>query len=346
MDRRPPRAPPNLTMNTGSDLRTVFLAAVSPRMRLALESNDGLAPALADLARAARLARPDWIASFDNEAFIRHIAERFHLGRPDDPSRALAALCLSDLLLAFACIRGNQRAIEEVDRLIMAASARVTHQLKVMPAFVDELAQVLRTSLLVRQKEHSPGIDQYSGRGALENWIMAAAFHAALNLRRASNRAGRMVADQATDSIPLPDALIDPELQWIRDRYRNDFTWAFEKAVHALSVRERNVLRLYFIEGLTVEKIGQIYSQHRSSISRQLATTRERLRCHTRAVLTERLHLDSAELDSLLRLLASQLDCDLSTCLDSIEAIKSSSESAPRSDEAPFRSSRAPSTDR
>jgi RNA polymerase sigma-70 factor (ECF subfamily) len=256
-------------------------------------------------------AWPRLVTPKSEEAFVRYLAARV---RVQDDLKSLGSLHADDLGLAFGCVQGDPQASSEVRRRIVGDPVRVQRHLKASASFVDELFQVLSITLLVGEPPDEPGIGNYSGRGTLKSWLGAATFHAAMNLRR--GRANQPTAQVETES--LSSELSDPELSWIRERHRKDFNAAFREALQAQTSRDRNVLRLYFVDGLSVESIGKLYQVNRSTISRQLAATRGRVLQGVRATLVRQLRLDPAQADSLLRLLTSQLDVSLTTCLGSI----------------------------
>ncbi|MFY0527076.1 sigma-70 family RNA polymerase sigma factor [Archangium gephyra] len=101
----------------------------------------------------------------------------------------------------------------------------------------------------------------------------------------------------------------------MRQRHRADFQTALAEALAALPSRERTVLRLHFVEGLSLERIGTAYRTHKSTVSRWLARAREEVLEGTRSRLAERLRLSSGELHSLLRDVPGQLDQSLSALL-------------------------------
>ncbi|HVE87889.1 MAG TPA: sigma-70 family RNA polymerase sigma factor, partial [Myxococcales bacterium] len=86
---------------------------------------------------------------------------------------------------------------------------------------------------------------------------------------------------------------------------------AVEAALKGLSPKERNFLRLYFVEGLTVEQIGAMQGAHKSTVSRWLARARETVGTQVRQLLGDRLHLSAGDLDSLMGLLQSELELSL-----------------------------------
>jgi RNA polymerase sigma-70 factor (ECF subfamily) len=103
----------------------------------------------------------------------------------------------------------------------------------------------------------------------------------------------------------------DPELAFIRERHQEDFRVAFRAALGRLEARERNLLRLHHVHGLSMDAVSATYQAPRSTVARWIARAREQLLALTREELTARLGLSPDELDSLLRLVRSQLDVSL-----------------------------------
>ncbi len=76
------------------------------------------------------------------------------------------------------------------------------------------------------------------------------------------------------------------------------------------------MLRLYFMSGLSLEKIGAHYRVHQSTVTRWIAAARSAILGTTRRLIGQRLQLSPTEFDSLAGLLRSELDLSLSVLLD------------------------------
>jgi RNA polymerase sigma-70 factor (ECF subfamily) len=116
-------------------------------------------------------------------------------------------------------------------------------------------------------------------------------------------------------SLPSPE--LDPELAHLKGTYRGEFERAFEAAVSALEPSERNALRQHLIHGLNIDQIGALYGIHRSTAARRIASARQHLLDETHARLRERLRVTAGELDSIMRLIDSQLDVSVARLLAS-----------------------------
>ena len=82
---------------------------------------------------------------------------------------------------------------------------------------------------------------------------------------------------------------------------------AFVHTLEALGSDERNVLRLHYLDGLTLEEVGATYRVSRATAARWLAQAREKILAETRSRLKQTLGVREDELDSLVGLAASRL---------------------------------------
>ena len=134
----------------------------------------------------------------------------------------------------------------------------------------------------------------------------------ALNAKRPGAR------EEAVSSVPdQPIVDANPELALLRSRYRESFRAAFAEAVGALTPRERTIMRLTSLDGLTCAQVGQMYGKDASTVSRWLAASRAVLLEKTRLTLSTSLSLSPSALDSLMRVADSELDLSISRLLES-----------------------------
>jgi RNA polymerase sigma-70 factor (ECF subfamily) len=297
------------------DLTSIFLAHLpSPSSALSPggDAPVGAAPPPDDLAdllqRLESAARAAWPAlALQPERFAAYLAARIPADH-NDLRLALADVHAEDLYLACACVDGLSGAIAAFRERHRGVVADVVRGVDASPAFADEVEQLLFQRLFVAgdsDEAHPPRITNYSGRGPLAGWVGVAAQRTALSLRRGE------VAQKRARQRAIADRLsvdLDPELLYLKQRYRAEFEIAFERAVAGLSDRERTILRLHLVAGLTLDAIGVMYHVNASTVSRWLASTRQRLSFETEKDLRLRLNLSPAEFDSLARLVVSQLD--------------------------------------
>ena len=289
---------------------TAFLERLADAQRAALD-DDSIGAAL-DV--ALDVARAEWPGlPLADDTFFAALAR--HLPAELSCVEGVAGYNAPDLFLATACAGRVPGAAE-------AFSARYLHNVPALirgvttdPAIADEVRQVLGEKLLVGVAGGAPRISDYAGRGALLNWVRVAATRAALDLVRANAaRAGDAREPEAIDEAVAASAR-DPELDFIRGRYRDDFKRAMEDALRALPIEQRNLLRMHLLEGLSIDEIGALFRLHRATAARRLVTARAAVLDGTRALLRERLRLSPSEFDSIADQVRSQLDLSLSGIL-------------------------------
>lgn len=259
----------------------------------------------ATLDDALRKGREAWpTIQVDADRFRRHLEA--HRGEAGE-----GGLHHADVYLAIGCAAGDAASLAAFEQHHGPEVGRSLARLRLHGPAAAEIQQRLRHKLFVADRGAEPRILGYSGRGPLRAWLRALVAHEALSeLRRARRE------DHASDS-ELGDRAAgdDPELAQIRARYAGPFREAFQAALGALSPRDRNLVRLVYTDGLTVEQVAVTYGVHRVSVSRWLGQLRGDLLEGTRARLRERLHLDDSELRSLTRLCLSQIDVSLDRLL-------------------------------
>lgn len=215
-----------------------------------------------------------------------------------------------ELVLAWALGRGHAEAVRRFDRELLAEIDGAARKVDRSPAFVDEVRQLARIRLLVGDGDAPPRITTYGARGPLRGWIAVAALRIALNIKRDGKRAAPH--DVLTDVI---DREPDPELRHLRTLYRAELREALEAALRALADRARAVLRLRFVDGLELAQIGRLYGVHESTASRWVSAAIETVSSEARRRLIDKLALSASSLDSVARMVASNLDVSISRLL-------------------------------
>jgi RNA polymerase sigma-70 factor (ECF subfamily) len=228
-----------------------------------------------------------------------------------DPVAALETLHGTDLYLACAAGHGVPAAVEAFVRGYLQPISGSVQAVPGAAALVDEVRQRLHERLLVGTGG-PPRILSYGGRSSLATWVGVSAQRIALDLLRAES-AGRRAATQASEQ-PLPLDL-DPELQYLKERYREDFKMALSVAIARLPQRERTVVRLHAVGGLTLAKIGSLLEVDESTVCRWFQRAKQTILVETQRELGARLGVQVSEVPSLARLVTSQLDLSLARLL-------------------------------
>ena len=231
----------------------------------------------------------------------------------DDVEAGLAELYVEDLALAVACADGAPNALAHCERLcagaIAAAVARVDRSLDLR----DEVRQILWQRIFVGTAGKAPRIQSYAGRGPLAAWVAVAAQRVALDLRRSAARMAG--SDPRADEILTANQ--HPEIDYLRTRYKAEFEAAVREALAGLPDRDRLLLKLTIVSGLSHEQLANIYSVNQSTITRWIARAREQVLDATEREVCSKLGMPAGEFRSLAGLLVSRLDLSISRVLDS-----------------------------
>jgi RNA polymerase sigma-70 factor (ECF subfamily) len=257
---------------------------------------------LGEVLKAARVARPS--LSVGAEEFVVYLAERLPLEATSID--ALRQLRVDDLYLACACARGDSTAISLFDATYIAGLGAVAPRQATIT--VGEVQQAVRAKLLLGEEGARPKIAEYSGRADLSSWVRVVAVRTALNLARGKRREVPLDEEELLATGAESD---NAEIQHLKTLYRGEFRDAFRQALLALSVRDRNMLRQHYVDGVAMERIGAMYQLHRVTIVRRMKDAREELARETRRRLRDKLRVSRGELDSIMRLIGSHLDLSL-----------------------------------
>jgi RNA polymerase sigma-70 factor, ECF subfamily len=263
-----------------------------------------LGQVLASLYARGRVANPRLVVS--EQAFARHLA-RCANERKD---AALAKIVVEDVYLACACVervRGAAAVFEaRFGRVIRRAVSRVL-------ATADERQEAEQRAwqhLLVDCADGPPRLAQYLGQGPLEKWVSVAAMRIAISFGR-SESAERRLREKAIAEA----SGVDPELLFRKGELRTAFEDAVAMALGRLSPRERLVLKLYLVSGMTLDAIGKSLGVTRQAVAKTLARAREAVVGQVEAAVQQSLRISKEDLASILRFVASQLDVSISRVL-------------------------------
>lgn len=228
-----------------------------------------------------------------------------------DPA-SVVDLAVIDLHLAFAARLGHAGAMARFESQVMATLGRVIGRVDASDAFIDEIKQRIRTKLFVSDGTSPAKIAHYTGQGDLLAWVRVVAVREALDSVRAERRRA-LDSDDALMAIEA--SATGPDMLAFRQQYRAQFAEAFRDALAALQPEQRNVLRLHYVHGLSIDKLGGVLRVHRSSAARRIAKARQDLLSGTRRNLHARLSIDRREFDQLMGLVASRLDLSIERIL-------------------------------
>src|SRR5262249_6941612 len=144
----------------------------------------------------------------------------------------------------------------------------------------------------------------------LASWLRVAALRIAADVTRRD-------AGHAAPEAPLPaGAWADvPELRVLEARYRLAFRVAFRSAFGSLAAGERAVLKLHFVDGLTVRRLAPVLGVSPATAGRRLLAAQHRLAEAVVSQLARETDHPVEDLESVVRALVSRLEVSLSALI-------------------------------
>ena len=260
-----------------------------------------------DILSSAQRACPT--VTLPADVFTAYLDERIPADVP--PSIALRQMHTSDLYLACACARGDRHAMAAFDERCVRHLDPALLKIGLSADAIAEIKQEIRSRVLVGHRGRAQIVD-YAGRGDLRGWVRVMAVRQALQSQHRNRR-----------EVPLEDdalmqrliASSNPESDHLKGLYRDEFKRAFEDALQALPDRERTLLRQHHIDGLTIDELGRLYRVHRSTAARLISRARNLVLEATRQRMMSELDVQPRDLDSIMRMIRSQVEISLRALL-------------------------------
>lgn len=220
---------------------------------------------------------------------------------------------VAELYLAIACTSGNRAALDIFDREYLDVVTVALAPMKLTAATVEDVRSIVRDKLLLPDGDKPPRILDYAGRGRLRGLIQVSATRAAIDRIRITEREAELPAGAQLAAAG------DVELSLIKAQYREAFVAGFTAAVATLERRDRNLLRLHLLGGVTLEQLAQMYGVHRATVVRWLAAARTALFEATRKHVQSTLGAPPEELDEMFDLVRSRVELSVERLLATVE---------------------------
>jgi len=265
--------------------------------------------------RCIGMARGRWPElSIDREALLAHLRSlkaseaQAETSEGTDPQPVDHG---DELTLALCCAMRDPGALRILEQEYFRQVPQYLGRIDTASDFVDEVTQQLRERLLVATGESpTPRILTYTGRGPLGGWIRVVAVRLALN-----QKTQRTASSPGSAPDSGAEALAELAMPMEEEVTKQDQTEPFQKALRnalaQLSARERNVLRLRFVDDWSPEDIGTSYGVHRATVARWIAAARETVRSAMADELIRTMGFRPSEFESVVRLIESRLHISL-----------------------------------
>jgi RNA polymerase sigma-70 factor (ECF subfamily) len=216
-----------------------------------------------------------------------------------------AELYPADLWLVLACERGDPNALRALERVVAPIAKEVADRARTKLES-DDLAQLLWQRLLIAEEGRVAKLFEYSGKGPLQGWLRVVATRLLVDAaRKRSGNEAPVSNERVLDGLFA--AASDPETELLKRHSRAALAAAFADALAALSPEDRTILRQHLADQLTIDQIAAAHGTHRATAARWINRAKETLVQGTRRRLGERLGLGRDELESVMRLIESQL---------------------------------------
>ena len=256
-----------------------------------VDATDELESALLEAITEARSVWPE--VEIPDAAYLAYLGER--AGEGADQLSTVRKLRASDLFLACGCVRGDEVAHAAFSRLLNKAAVAALRRQGATDAAIDEIIQAVSEHLLVRADGPVP-LASFAGRGSLKGWLRATVVRAYLNHLRGQREVpteDERVFDRLSEDTG------DPELAHLRDHYREQFKASFYAAMNALPDRDKNLLRHFYIDNLSLEDLARMHDVSRATAHRWLVRARALVADATEAALGQKLGAGESSVRSI-----------------------------------------------
>jgi RNA polymerase sigma-70 factor (ECF subfamily) len=193
----------------------------------------------------------------------------YSLTAAENDNAAISNNC-GDLAFARKLANRDPEAIRTFERELAPELEAAARKAGADDAMAAEVRQQVTIDVLIGDTR-GPRIAQYEGRGDLRGWLRSIAARATWRLRARANRDHPLDED---GDLALVD---DPMIARLRERYADELARAVQGAMAALTPRQRTLLRLAYLDGLTTETLGRMYCVHPATAARWVAGAREAL---------------------------------------------------------------------
>jgi RNA polymerase sigma-70 factor (ECF subfamily) len=263
-----------------------------------------LAGFLAALYRRGRDAHPK--LRVGEEAFGRVLARCMG----DRPLPSLDSFAIEDLYLACACVEGVRGAAAAFEAAYGKKIRRAVSRVFPSAGDREDAEQRVRQHLLVGAPDAGPALAKYPGHAPLAKWIPVVAIRVAISLNRSETAERRLRDRAAAEAMGA-----SPEDLLMRAELRRAVEPAVADALGRLEDRDRLILRLFLVGGMTAHAIGTSLGLSQQAISKRIAKARDAMLEHIRSSVARELKIPEDDFSSLMRVVASQLDVNISRLL-------------------------------
>ncbi len=215
-----------------------------------------------------------------------------------------------DLFLVTAVCLGDVVA-ERVFWTLLKQASQAARKVDANAGFLEDVVQALAQRLLT-PIDGALRLKQYVGDVGLMPWLRVAAVRVGINLKAAEKGPVASSAEDKSEEGSERLASADPELKLLSAQHKQLFQQAFQASLESLDAKEKLLLKLYYVDGSTMDVIGRVFGKNKSTISRWVEQAHQNLLQATRVELQRQSGAMGAELESLVGIALSQVSFRLS----------------------------------
>jgi RNA polymerase sigma-70 factor (ECF subfamily) len=188
------------------------------------------------------------------------------------------SLCVTDLVLARACARGNERAWGHFIAVYRQPLTRAAIAITRSETLGRDLAEQLYAELYgmnVRDGERRCPLFSYRGRGSLMGWLRTTLAQRHVDHYRRTRREEPLRQSDNLDEFDPPAPEPPPQTP---ARELSLLEKAIETAVNSRDAEERYLLAAYYLDEKTLLEIARVLGVHEATVSRRLHRATDQIR--------------------------------------------------------------------
>ncbi|MEW5978078.1 MAG: sigma-70 family RNA polymerase sigma factor [Acidobacteriota bacterium] len=231
----------------------------------------------------------------------------------------LSRLKWNELFLTTACAEGNGTAWDIFQERYKRPIEKIAHSVAPSYSVGREIAESLLSELFLPANLSRGGpskISQYNGSGSLEGWLRVVVSRRTIDILRDQARKVPLEDSSAGVSSGIsrrsaaqtpPEADAKTASLW----FEQSLNQAFER----LTVQERLVLKMYYLQNVNLKEIGRMLQVHESTVSRLIQRLNSQLRKDVEKQLRTAWGVKPSEVSHVIHLAYAHSEVDLSTML-------------------------------
>jgi RNA polymerase sigma-70 factor (ECF subfamily) len=182
----------------------------------------------------------------------------------------LDSLKVGELVLARACVSGNEQAWETLltkyrEQLYDAANS-ISRDYGSAREIADSLYAELY-GLTPKGEQRTSKLVYYTGIGSLAGWLRTVLAQSYIDRYRRDSKLVSIDEKEEEGRLPLPEIVVQPQVEPAVDPRLDRAT---DAAFAELDPEDRLLLSSYFLDGQTLAEIAALVRKHESTVSRRL----------------------------------------------------------------------------